>query len=232
MPLRQSAIFAFQQTRIGAWGVVVGLTTLMAAIAAAYYARHAALETRRTADFAEESIRHAKHSAFISNRGIQAAKDGNRIAERSAREQLRPYVFVSSALIMRGPALDDPMRIRIKITNYGATPARDLRVKMNWAVLPHPLPHPFDDTQLVDQGVSYDVAPTQETHVSLVMKPEVSAGQLAKIEMGEMAIYLKVAFTYTDGYRSRLGKTTIMATHTDMFSEGIFMAISEPQASQ
>ena len=47
---------AFEATRVALWGLIGGLLTLVAAAFAAYYARRAYLETKRSADLAEKSL--------------------------------------------------------------------------------------------------------------------------------------------------------------------------------
>ena len=50
----ESAVYAYQQTRIAAWGTALGFVTMVAAIAAAFYARMAAMHSAEA------------HNAFIA----------------------------------------------------------------------------------------------------------------------------------------------------------------------
>ncbi|WP_169476901.1 hypothetical protein [Novosphingobium sp. SG919] len=52
-----SAIVAYEQTRIAAWGFSAGILTLLAAFAAAFFAERAAHHTKRSADAAEQALR-------------------------------------------------------------------------------------------------------------------------------------------------------------------------------
>ena len=99
-----SAVFAYEQTHIGAWSLALGFVTMFAAIAAAMYARDAAKETKRGADISEKSF--------------------------SSLE--RPYLFVEAVEAPHPITRDwvnEPQPnngffdIHFKVRNYGRTPA-------------------------------------------------------------------------------------------------------------
>jgi hypothetical protein len=97
-----SAVLAYQQTKIGAWGVALGIVTMFAAIAAAWYARDAAQQGKRAADTADKAF----------------------------AELERPHLFVDSVTtstpITRDWYKHDPDRffdVQYTIRNHGRTPA-------------------------------------------------------------------------------------------------------------
>lgn len=110
-----SAAATYSQTRIAAWGLLLGGLTMGAAIAAAYYARSAALHAEQTAvSFieAERAVLHARRadvgfmpadssypvSVSFTNRGRSAARivdfsfTGPGFAAASSREQLEATI--------------------------------------------------------------------------------------------------------------------------------------------
>lgn len=91
----------------------VGTLTLMAAAAAAYYARLAALYTQAGA-------LEAKKSAAT---GIEAVN----ISEDTARKQLRAYVCIEECILIEEEDLLF-FSAQILIKNYGQTPAYDVKI--------------------------------------------------------------------------------------------------------
>ena len=78
-----SAAFAYQQTRIGAWGLALGFVTMFAAIAAAMYARDAAQEAKRAADETKRSadafINAERAWLFVESSGTRASPDATTV---------------------------------------------------------------------------------------------------------------------------------------------------------
>jgi hypothetical protein len=93
-----SSVFSFQQTRIAAYGMALGLVTMIAAIAAAFYAREAA----------------------------KAAQEGLDHAAQTSRAELRAYLRSESETIFRDPEKTRNFRGVVIIKNAGATPATDV----------------------------------------------------------------------------------------------------------
>jgi hypothetical protein len=89
-------------------GIAVGLGTLVAAVSAANWARKAAEETERSANFAEEGLSHARE--------ISAA-------------QLRPYLFIDKLEIARSGETSSLHEIKVTLKNSGITPARNIAVR-------------------------------------------------------------------------------------------------------
>jgi hypothetical protein len=97
-----SAVFAFQQTRIQAWGVSLGIITMAAAIAAAWYARNAA----------------------------RAAKKALKHDKRVASDDLRPWLDFTITLdqiVLNHERLG--FLAWVHIENSGRTPATNIHVR-------------------------------------------------------------------------------------------------------
>ncbi|EQB06244.1 hypothetical protein [Sphingobium baderi] len=97
-----SAILTYQQTIIGALGLAFGFITMLAAIGAAIYARHAANETRRGADYAE--------------RGLKFVAEAN-------SADIRPYLFIDK---VTADEVEDQVVVTFWLRNYGRMPARSI----------------------------------------------------------------------------------------------------------
>jgi hypothetical protein len=141
-----SALWAENTFYLGIAGLVIGLFTLLAAASAAWYARNAWLETKRTADTAD---------------------DGFRLAEKSARMQLRPYVFVKEIRFIAsetGGASD--ARVALVVQNYGTTLAKDLRIDCGAAV-GNPQTKSTKVNSVRRQNVQYFLPPSATVEISI-----------------------------------------------------------------
>lgn len=90
-----TSIFTFQQTRIAAWGMALGLITMAAAIAAAFYARDAA----------------------------KAARDSLKHASETSRAELRAYLRSDTETVTREEGENGKFTAKVVVINAGATPA-------------------------------------------------------------------------------------------------------------
>jgi hypothetical protein len=119
-------------------GGVIGLLTLAAATAAAYFARIAALETKRSADF-------AGRMAFDSSVGVAAAveankamREANEIARETQAAELRAYLDFDGVGFVRDPSRDNGDNIwsgiYIKLRNFGHTPAKQIVMETTYLI--------------------------------------------------------------------------------------------------
>jgi hypothetical protein len=102
-----SAVATSNQARIEAWGAAIGFLTLMAAAAAALFAKKAADHTDRSAKAAEDLLAHEKSNSVAVN---------------------RPWLLperVSNGLVQATPELPDDagMYFQITLRNFGSRPA-------------------------------------------------------------------------------------------------------------
>ena len=113
----KAAEASWWQVYLGAGGVSVGLLTLIAAGAAAYYAREAA--------------RHTDRGANEAGRAAKAAEDTLGEVVKTNTLQLRPYVSLVS---FNDEESDAPFdfslagRLRFKVQNFGSTPAKNVTI--------------------------------------------------------------------------------------------------------
>lgn len=97
------AILSYRQTEIAAWGIALGFVTMAAAIAAAFYARHAAIETKRSGDIAMGSDR-----AWLTADGIEIKQGVD-----PSGETKKLYVTGQFRNVGNSPALEVKTMLRI-----------------------------------------------------------------------------------------------------------------------
>ena len=109
-----SAIVAYQQARISAWGFGAGIVTLLAAIAAAVFAERAAFHTMRSAN----------------------------IAKTSSQRQLRAYVSITFDK-MHVDLEDGSAKLSLNLHNRGLTPAYNCNTTGNIIVADYEIFYDF-----------------------------------------------------------------------------------------
>jgi hypothetical protein len=112
----------YEQSRIALAGLILGLLTLAAAGAAAFYARRAAIETERGADAAADAVK--------------ASTEGNRLNREAFIADQRPWLSVEATaagpIVWKGNAVE--MKFLFVIENVGRTPALNVRIDVELRV--------------------------------------------------------------------------------------------------
>ncbi len=114
---------AWLQFWAGIVGLALGAITMFAAIAAALYARRAAVATEQTVNIAQEAAKGADSALSIANRNADAAVRLADQSEASSKRQLRAYLSVKSFVLDATEWDDDEFVFNMEITNNGTTPA-------------------------------------------------------------------------------------------------------------
>jgi len=147
-----SAIWTIRTFWLGVGGLFVGFFTLMAAVAAAWFARNAAVEAAKSAQagadaviaaseankLAEREYKWARKEARGSARNtetalaasLRSADSAHRHAEvaaDTARKQLRAYILVDEIVVVNFGQNQIPT-FSGKIINHGQTPAHDVQI--------------------------------------------------------------------------------------------------------
>jgi hypothetical protein len=118
----ESADWTRRSFYLGIGSAVIGGLTLVAAAAAASYARDAAVEARRGATAAELSLSHAKDISDV---------------------QIRPYVSVLFPSLKKKHGT---WTLTARVINSGTIPAKDVQVNIDVAIAPFPVPvEPFTE---------------------------------------------------------------------------------------
>lgn len=125
-----SAVLTYQQTRIAAWGVFLGFVTMAAAIAAAWFARRAAVATEETVGLARDSVEGADTALAIAERNAVAAARQVEVNIDTSQRRLRAYFHVTWVRVsdIRG----FPLNIHMLCRNHGLTPATNIVHTSNW----------------------------------------------------------------------------------------------------
>lgn len=138
-----SAVLTYQQTRIAAWGVFLGFVTMAAAIAAAWFARRAAVATEETVGIAREASSGAADALVIAERNADAAADAakwSRDAVSAGRAWICPERLengrIKRSTINNGEYIDDGIIFKVLWGNFGQSPAIEVTVYVDFAVLP------------------------------------------------------------------------------------------------
>lgn len=114
----KAADSAYAAARWAWWQMVLGVGTLLAAVAAAAFAGRAAFQNRRAADFAETSIRVAEETARLARADSTHSREAAQAAERA---YVLPVLQFQNMMENRRGA--DKFTVLVKFTNYGKTPA-------------------------------------------------------------------------------------------------------------
>ena len=124
-----------RQTIIGWIGLLLGFVTMGAALAAAWYAKRAAVATESTVAIASEAAEGADTALAIAERNAEAASKQVEIAEITAKRQLRAYLAVKAVTVDESDLDADDLKIMLEVKNAGQTPAtlKKLVVKAWWA---------------------------------------------------------------------------------------------------
>ncbi len=117
------ARWGWWQLIIGAVGLILGGITMGAAIAAAVFAKRAAVATEETVSIAKDAAYDATEALAIAERNATAAAAQVALSEVTAKRQLRAYIEIFEVSIVPcEDASDIPASIRIVTKNGGVTP--------------------------------------------------------------------------------------------------------------
>lgn len=148
-----SAVLSYEQTRIAAWGVFLGFITMASAIAAAWFARRAAVATEETVKIAQEASAGARDALEIAERNAKAAEDAYAHARDISRQEVRPWVFVENVKLT-----DGRNTITLALKNYGKTPARNVEATGGVFTVKYPVPHNHVYVRRPTGGI-FEIAP-------------------------------------------------------------------------
>lgn len=145
-----AARWSWWQIIIGGVGLILGGVTMGAAIAAALYAKRAAIATEDTVGIARKAADGADEALAIAARNADAAQQQALIAQRGSVAQLRAYLAienVSGALFAQGPMPDGNylvgVDIEFELKNYGQSIADNIGIEITLSPTNNG-PDPFD----------------------------------------------------------------------------------------
>jgi hypothetical protein len=183
-----SAVAAYDQARIAAWGMGVGIVTLIAAVFAAAFAASASHHTRRGAD---------------------AAHDAN-------RPWLEVEIAGQGPLISANGDLS--MRIELLLTNHGRSPATNVLPEVvvvaqkgqyativGWAI--RAIRDKFLMSSVLGRETGYTIFPGGDRNFPL--RAEITLGELVKQAHGADAAYLSRAVGARYRFGDKFGETAV-----------------------
>ena len=163
---KSAAKAAWAQFWVGIAGLFLGAVTMGAAIAAALYAKRAAVATEDTVNLAKDGMEGAETALKIAERNAQAAMrsasavgESNEIAREGMQRELRAFVFAGKPIITYDNSVTSGIgntgKIVLVITNHGRTPAYNVRICVNsliHGIWTDPFDSDFDNTHVVHLG--------------------------------------------------------------------------------
>jgi len=163
-----------------AWAVFVGLRTLKAVVTQAIANTISANAAKTSADAAVETIKTMKDTA---------------------ERQLRAYVLVTTAQIHRDANFRYKLSVKIKIKNFGATPAYDLTNWMGVDFISWPLPADLGKPENPNENRSTSIlGPGDTTELGGPMQSLLVPELEAKIRHGESTIVVWGEIRYRDAF--------------------------------
>ncbi len=148
------AKWSYWQLILGFVGLFLGAITMGAAIAAAIYARRAAIATEDTVKIAKQSADESGFAMAIAARSADAAAAHAEIAKDASKKQLRAYVH-ETQLTLRADADETAVWVDVILENKGATPAFNLSANASLCLYPDATP---PDNEPVGTNIPTDAA--------------------------------------------------------------------------
>ncbi|MCC4256724.1 MULTISPECIES: hypothetical protein [Sphingobium] len=195
-----SSILTYQQTVIGALGLAFGFVTMVAAIGAAIYARYAANETRRGADYAERGLKF--------------------VAEANAAD-IRPYLFIDK---VTADEIDDQIVVTFWLRNYGRMPARSIVARAHCYISTyHEEIRP--DVLTADKIPIPHCAPGQDRRV--FSRVWISREDRDLMDQGQLELIIRVRYWYYGRSIRRFSERADYWTDGAGLHKGLFYVLDE-----
>jgi hypothetical protein len=205
----QAVRLAYDQTRASVAGGALLVLTLMATAWAAYAASEATRLAKASQSDTKESLRIASEAASSSARAARhtasvahATERTNTTMREAAVTQLRPYVYLKDELLkvnfMMGEVSGNP-EVTLTFHNYGATPARNTKVRATVIVGGNWRDDPGTDWEALTDIYFGDMPPksdrVQDGFFVAGMNKEASVGLLE----GTRSVIIDGVINYEDG---------------------------------
>lgn len=128
-----------KQAIIGYIGLILGAVTMGAALAAALYAKRAAVATEATVGIARDAADGAGQALAIAARNADAALAQVEISREAASAQLRPYVFFSGTNESEELDFSPTGSLTFNVKNFGQLPSGPIKVFYNSESVTRPI---------------------------------------------------------------------------------------------
>lgn len=205
---QQSADAADRTVVIGWIGLVLGAITMGAAIAAAAYARRAAVATEQTVQHAQASVDGAAEALAAARRHADAAEAAVASAQRASELANRAYIGVGPVKTNWRYAMvegqEEYVELYCHLRNFGNTPAVHVGVKSGVNVVR--AGDSFDITAA--PGHAEPIAPVFPGAEPFTPPVRVDAKMINECYLGNRVIYFFVECTYQDIYSDDRHKLT------------------------
>lgn len=188
------------------WGVVLLFLSDLAVLVYAVVAILLWRETKKSADAAIKNAASAEANADSARKTLDAMVEANRINREAMRCVQRAYVTFPIVDIDSERITDctsgeiTGWRYYIPVENTGNTPARELKIHVNWHVRPDEVPKNFDYPDYgPDEQIRFPLA-AKEKIFSAPM--EIGRDVIEKLAAGEVNFYFYGWATYREVFEN------------------------------
>lgn len=207
----QQAANAADRATFQNWlSILLGAATLASAVAAALYAKRAALATEATVKIAEESAQSALDSIDLSRKSVSAAVRQTEISEQAAEDRNRPYLIFEGVdispvsdlhiiSVANGETVEQyherGYMLSLTFRNVGLTPAINVFAhRADRTIVDNLYNIPLFDHDVKESRAGAVVGPTK----TVIAKPNgVGQAELHELQISKQWIILHAICTYS-----------------------------------
>ncbi len=212
-----------EYARIQSWINAAGLIFLIGTFVFTAIAAGAA---RRAANFTGKAAAHAEDAAGAANESAKSDREANELMRDHAELELRAYVLIDSITTVESAE----NTIRVKIRNYGQTPAYSV-VKWVWSDIDvFPREKPFTQPRDSSLKSAATMGPGQMDTFNI--DPRSPNNQEADaISKGDSAIYAYGVISYRDAFKRERFTNYRFVCRGDDFDTGRFIPTADDNES-
>ncbi len=169
-------------------------------------------------------------TVMLTIRATKAAVQSNEIARETAKGELRAYLGVEAHSI-EPYVIDQGGKVIFRLQNYGQSPAVRSRTKISLAVGPCDRKNIVAPTEWHRESSRLPIdIPPQGTVYREVRLPGETMKFLEEMEDGTYAIFIELAFSYSDIFKRGHAQTTLFYARGKRYKAGhINMAFQGPE---
>jgi hypothetical protein len=167
--------------RFGSLGAFIGILTLAAASAAAWYAKKAA-------DYTRDSVIEAKRSANAAEKTMAATITAYEM-------QIRPYIAITVKADEPAEPFSRDTVLKFIVKNFGQTPASSVKLSMGEAALAEPIKDFV--IPLNGKGGNYGLLAPGDCRNDQIHCRNLSVSEIASLAEGKIKLMIRLRLDYT-----------------------------------
>lgn len=150
---------------------------------------------------------------YFTRQANKAAQRAIEVTEKIGKQQLRAYVGKSEISMGRE---NDAIVAKVKITNFGQTPALDVLAWVGTEISEYPLTRNLTPPQSTDAYSRNVMFPSESSTLTIAHRQEITDDVRDQILAGTMALYVFGRIEYTDFFGEHHVTTLLLYSKTDM----------------